>query len=333
MRQVYQAIVEKLKAGEPLTLVTVAQSKGSAPRHAGAIMVVFADGGAEGTVGGGAVENEARKRAHALLGGAGEVRRYSLTRDDAAGLGMICGGDVTLLFNPIPAGDAAVESIFEDILSAMDARSPRWLAQELDASGNVHMALYGKNELLLGEALTPEPPKGSLPSYAEGDRLRFIDPVVRAGRALIFGGGHVSRALVPILSSIGFPVYVFEDREEFADIARFPAAAGTRLCRMENFLEAFEIIPEDYVVIVTRGHQKDYEVLRQVLSTQAAYIGMIGSRAKVAATKDRLMADGFTKDDLARVYAPIGLPIGAETPEEIAVSIAAEMIQRRSQIR
>ena len=124
MRPVCRAMVEKLKAGEPLTLVTVVKAKGSAPRHAGAMMVVFADGGAEGTVGGGAVENEARKRAHALLGGEGEVRRYSLTRDDAAGLGMICGGDVTLLFNPIPVGDSSVVSIFEDILSALDARSP-----------------------------------------------------------------------------------------------------------------------------------------------------------------------------------------------------------------
>ena len=87
------------------------------------------------------------------------------------------------------------------------------------------------------------------------------------------------------------------------------------------------------MVILTRGHQKDYEVLKQVLCTQATYIGMIGSRAKVAKTKDRLMEDGFAWDDVARVYAPIGLAIGAETPEEIAVSIAAEMIKRRSQIR
>ena len=333
MRSVYQAIVERLKAGKPLTLVTVVESKGSAPRHAGAMMAVFEDGGTEGTVGGGAVENEARKHAHALIGGAGEIRRYNLSRDDAAGLGMICGGDVTLLFNPIPAGDAVSASIFEDILAAMDARSPRWLAQALDASGNVLLGLYGKDGLVLGDALRPEPPKGALPVYTEGDQPRFIDPVVRAGRALIFGGGHVSRALVPILHSIGFPVYVFEDREEFADIVRFPTASGTILCGMDNFLEEFEVVPEDYVVIVTRGHQKDYEVLRQVLGTQAAYIGMIGSRAKVALTKDRLLAEGFTQDDLARVCAPVGLPIGAETPEEIAVSIAAEMIKRRSQIR
>ena len=333
MRSVYQAIVGRLKAGEPLTLVTLVESRGSAPRHAGAMMAVFKDGGAEGTVGGGAVENEAKRRAYALIGGAAEVGRYSLTQGDAAGLGMICGGDVTLLFHPIPAGDASVISIFEDILTAMDARSPRWLAQALDASGSARMALYGAGGLLLGGAMDPEPPRGALPVYSKGDKPRFIDPVVRAGRALIFGGGHVSRALVPILASIGFPVYVLEDREEFADIARFPAASGTVLCPMDSFLEEFEVVPEDYVVIVTRGHQKDYEVLRQVLSTRAAYIGMIGSRAKVAATMDRLRTDGFVGDDLARISAPIGLPIGAETPEEIAVSIAAEMIKRRSQAR
>jgi xanthine dehydrogenase accessory factor len=195
------------------------------------------------------------------------------------------------------------------------------------------MALYGRDKLELGEKLEPEPPRGVMPVFVAGDKPSFVLPVVRAGRTLLFGGGHVSRALVPILSSIGFPVNVYEDREEFADPARFPAASGVTLCRMDDFLNEVQIVPEDFVVIVTRGHQKDYEVLKQVLSTQAAYIGMIGSRAKVAATKDRLEADGFEWDDLARVYAPIGLPIGAETPEEIAVSIAAEMIKRRSQLR
>jgi xanthine dehydrogenase accessory factor len=333
MRAVYQAIIERLKAGEPVTLVTVVESKGSAPRHAGALMAVFEDGSAEGTVGGGAVENEAKKRAQELMDCAGEIRRYNLSRDDAAGLGMICGGDVTLLFNPLPKGNAKAVSIFQDILTARDERSPRWLAQELREDGSVRMALYGKDKLELGDAMEPEPPRGAMPVYAEGEEPRFVDPVVRAGRALVFGGGHVSRALVPILNSIGFPVFVFEDREEFADPERFPAASGVKLCRMDDFLNEFEIIPEDYVVIVTRGHQKDYEVLRQVLRTQAFYIGMIGSRAKVAATKDRLAADGFAWDDVARVYAPIGLAIGAETPEEIAVSIAAEMIKRRSQLR
>ncbi len=160
---------------------------------------------------------------------------------------MICGGELTLLLPSLTAGDAAAVSIFEDILAALDERSPRWLAQELDANGNVRMALYAKDGLKLGEALEPEPPRGAIPAYAEGERPRFIDPVVRAGRALIFGGGHVSRALVPILASIGFPVYVFEDREEFADLSRFPAASGAVLCRMDDFLGEVGIVPEDYV--------------------------------------------------------------------------------------
>jgi xanthine/CO dehydrogenase XdhC/CoxF family maturation factor len=189
------------------------------------------------------------------------------------------------------------------------------------------------NGLMLGEAADSEPAKLSRPVFEDGDLVRFTDPVVRAGRALIFGGGHVSRALSPILASVGFPVFVFEDREEFADNARFPGASGVTLCQFSDFLDEAAIGPEDFVVIVTRGHQADYEVLRQVLCTRAAYVGMIGSRAKVTATKDRLIADGFMWDNVARVYAPIGLAIGAETPEEIAVSIAAEMIKMRSQLR
>jgi xanthine dehydrogenase accessory factor len=332
MRSVYQANIERLKAGEPVTLVTVVEAKGSAPRHAGALMAVFEDGSAEGTVGGGAVENEARKRAQELMGGEGRIHRYNLSGEDAAGLGMICGGDVTLFYHPLPRGSAMAVSIFGDILAAMDERSPRWLAQELNENGSVRMALYGKGGPELGDTLEAEPPRSALPVFSEGERTFFIEPVVRAGRALIFGGGHVSQALVPILSSIGFPVFVYEDRAEFADSARFPGASGTVLCRMDDFLNEYPIVPEDFVVIVTRGHQLDYQVLKQALSTQATYIGMIGSRAKVAATKDRLINDGFAWDDVARVYAPIGLAIGAETPEEIAVSIAAEMIKRRNQL-
>ncbi len=333
MRPVYEAATQRLKAGESVTLVTVVASKGSAPRHASALMAVFSDGGTEGTVGGGAVENAARKLGRELLGGNGCVMRYSLTRNDAAGLGMICGGDVTLLYHPIPKGDPSAIEVFEAVLKALDERAPRWLAREMSADGTVSMGLYGPEGLVAGRAIEPEPPKGASPTFTEGDTTRFIDPVVRAGRALIFGGGHVSKALVPILASVDFPVFVFEDREEFCDITRFPGAAGTVLCRMDDFLGEARITPDDFVVIVTRGHNADYEVLRQALSTQAAYIGMIGSRAKVAATKDRLTECGYAWDDLARIYAPVGLPIGAETPEEIAVSIAAEMIKRRSQIR
>ena len=143
MRPVYEAAIERLKAGEPVTLVTVVASKGSAPRHASAMMAVFSDGGAEGTVGGGAVENAARKLGREILGGKGCVMRYSLTRNDAAGLGMICGGDVTLLYHPIPRGDPSAIEVFTAILKAMDERAPRWLARALSADGAVSMGLFG----------------------------------------------------------------------------------------------------------------------------------------------------------------------------------------------
>ena len=333
MRSVFRAVVGRLRAGEPVTLVSVTEAKGSAPRHAGAYMAVFADGSAEGTVGGGAVEHAAQARAKEIMDGAGEVRRYSLTREDAAGLGMICGGDVTLFFCPIRGGDEGAIAIFEAILAAMEVRTPVWLTQALQPDGAVRMTLHDAKGLMLGELTDAQPARLSKPVFEDGERARFTDPVVRAGRALIFGGGHVSRALSPILASVGFPVFILEDREEFADVNRFPGASGVTLCRFDDFLDEAAVGPEDFVVIVTRGHQADYEVLRQVLCTRAAYVGMIGSRAKVAATKDKLIADGYTWDNVARVYAPIGLAIGAETPEEIAVSIAAEMIKMRSQLR
>ncbi len=333
MRPFWQSVLDHLRSGEPVALVSVVDSKGSAPRRAGARMAVFADGSVEGTVGGGAVEHAARKFARENITGEGQLRRYSLTRNDAAGLGMICGGDVKLLYQPIPPGESAAAAVFETICAALAERRPCWLTQELSPDGRVQMGLYGSSGLIAGEPFDPEPVRGVRPSLEEGECTRFTDLVSRAGRALIFGGGHVSRALAPILASIDFPVFVYDDRPEFADIARFPGAAGAAVLDLNDRLSEVNITPDDFAVIVTRGHQADYEVLRQVLSTQAAYIGMIGSRAKVQATKDRLRSDGFDWDDLARVYAPIGLAIGAETPEEIAVSIAAEMIKRRSQLR
>ncbi len=333
MRAFWKAVYDHLKAGEPVALVTVAASKGSVPRGAGARMAVFANGSATGSVGGGAVEHAARAFAQETVAGGARLKRYGLTRDDAAGLGMICGGDVTLLFQPLLPGLGAAEAVSEAVCAALAERRPCWLAQEVLPDGRALMGLYGKDGLLAGDRLDPEPALAARPILETGARIRFTDPVSRAGRALIFGGGHVSRALTPILAGVGFSVFVYDDRPEFADIARFPGADGAAVVDFSDLKREVNVTPDDFAVIVTRGHQADYEVLRQVLPAGAAYLGMIGSRAKVRATLDRLCDDGYDPEEIARVCAPIGLPIGAQTPEEIAVSIAAEMILRRSQLR
>ena len=149
--------------------------------------------------------------------------------------------------------------------------------------------------------------------------------------AFIFGAGHVGQALEPILRYVNFTTKVIDDRPDFANRERFPEADGVMV--IDSFLDAYQGMETDensYIVIVTRGHSWDYDVLKQTLKKTTAYVGMIGSKSKVGEIYRMLREDGFGQDELDRVYSPIGTSIFAETPEEIAISIAGEMIKVRA---
>ena len=147
----------------------------------------------------------------------------------------------------------------------------------------------------------------------------------------MFGGGHVAQALVPVLAALEFRCVVVEDREEFCRPALFPAAEQTLLVPVDRLEQALDIGPEDYLCIMTRGHKNDTDCEAFALRTPACYIGVMGSRRKIETVSAVLRSQGFTEADLARIHTPIGLPIRAETPAEIAVSIAAELILTRAE--
>ena len=153
---------------------------------------------------------------------------------------------------------------------------------------------------------------------------------MRAG-VYVFGGGHVAQELVPVIAHVGFSAVVFEDRADFARRELFAGVTDTVLGDFAHFEQKLTITPDDYIVIMTRGHQADYEILLQALRTQACYVGCIGSRTKMVRVRERLAEDGLSEAQIARIHNPIGLPILAETPAEIAISIAAELIQFRAQ--
>ena len=164
----------------------------------------------------------------------------------------------------------------------------------------------------------------------------FVEEFKVRDRVYIFGGGHVAKALEPVLRHVDFETWIIDDREEYANNERFPDAEGSVVCR--DFDHCFEDLESSgaqidsvsYLVIVTRGHRGDLAVLRQALNKPYAYLGMIGSRRKNALLYEQLREEGVSEDKIATVHAPIGLEIGSETPEEIGVSIAAEMILERS---
>ena len=191
-------------------------------------------------------------------------------------------------------------------------------------------------------SLTPKEQQG-LDMRCGGDasvRIDYIDPrnpeefrklQAQKDRALIFGGGHIGLALESLLRFVDFETVVLDDREEYVNRDRFPEATELRLISSyETAYEGLEAGEDAYAVIVTRGHQGDHDVLREALKRPHAYIGMIGSRNKIRTVFDLLKEEGFPEESLQKVCAPVGLQIGGETPEEIAVSITAEMIEKRA---
>jgi xanthine dehydrogenase accessory factor len=157
----------------------------------------------------------------------------------------------------------------------------------------------------------------------------FVEPVTPQPRAYIFGGGHVSKYLSKIASLAGFSTVVVDDREAFANAERFPEADATYAEPYEDVFSKLPVTSSSYLIIVTRGHRDDMRVLRWAVTTEARYIAMIGSKRKTISVVHELEKEGFSRDMFSKVFAPMGLEIGAETPEEIAISVVAEMIALR----
>ncbi|OFW61643.1 MAG: hypothetical protein A2133_04675 [Actinobacteria bacterium RBG_16_64_13] len=310
-----------LEEGEDFAWVSIVDSQGSSPRRAGASMLVRAGGSITGTVGGGALEAAAIRNALKVL----ESRKpflmdYHLTEGDAAQLGMICGGQGLVLIDYADSRQPATHELFQGLVDLLVRGQKGWLVTAVSE---------GETETTVARGLVAG---GTYDQIVAGDpSTTYVQPVGSRGTAYIFGAGHCGAKLLPVLSMVGFFTVVVDDRADFATEERFPDA--DRIVVPESFETSMQPLPIDedaYIVILTRGHVHDRNVLRQALGTRAGYIGMIGSKTKIAQTFQALEEEGFTPDDLARVHSPIGLTIAAETPEEIAISIAAELIQVRA---
>lgn len=331
MRELFDRLQQRLDRGEDTVCVTVTRREGSVPGAPGARMLVGREGYLWGTVGGGAVEHRAIELAVQTLDSRRSfLERFVLRPGDAGGLGMVCGGTVELAFLYIPGGSDVFRRLCRQAREAYSSGGEFYLVTSLAEKEPESMMLYCREDLAKRFPALSSPP--AVPSRAEAvGKLFFIEPLRRAGIVYIFGGGHVAQALVPVLARLEFRCVVMEDRPGFAKESLFPEAERVILGDFSRISEWISVTPEDYVVIMTRGHSWDYEIQRQVLRTPAAYLGCIGSRQKVAAIREKLKSDGFAEEEIARFHSPIGLPIGAKTPAEIAVSIAAELILSRSE--
>ena len=345
MKELMKKLKEEVVHGNACYLVALIESEGSTPRRSGAYMLVNKNGWVAGTVGGGGMEYaavlEAQKQ---LLAYAEEEAKAKQTNEhtsletDGKGVqaatsvtsaqrsfhkrfdltpaaGMACGGYCSLQFCYMPPCQAT-EILVEYILYKLKGAASWWLLLPMGA-GNISV-------------------QDSLPVrkhqcfYKLDGQEYFAQEYNYDGSVFIFGAGHVARELVPLLTHLGFRCLVYDDRAEFADPAVFPTAFRVQQVDYTKLGEVCSPTCKDYAVVMTRGHVHDANCERFLLKTRVPYIGIMGSKNKARLAREALLAEGYSEAELARITTPIGIDIGSETPAEIAVSIAAQLIQVRS---
>ena len=333
MDDIVDEIVRRVGAGERFAVGLLAHVQGSAPQKAGARLVVLPDGTMRGTVGGGCLEMETRRRALIALR-TGETTLFELRLDDDFGWddGLICGGRTTLLVTPEPArmagalaaaqaeGRAGRRALVATVLAAPDA-----------SAVGLSAALPGEGGSAAPVPFVLEAPAAPKAAVVGRDGWKvLLEPVRPSPTLVVMGCGHIGAALVELAAGLGFDVVAVDDRVDYANPERLPRA---KQCLCADMLEVARDLPsgpDTFWVIVTRGHRNDGRVLAEVINREHAYVGMIGSRRKVRIIQEGLLAEGRTTPErVARLHAPVGLDIGAESPQEIALSIAAELVAVR----
>lgn len=336
--------------GRPLACVycAVVETRGSTPQKAGAAMLVYPDGTQAGTLGGGCVEAEVKRRAlHGLNnGGRPEVFTFCLDDDYGWDDGLICGGRMTILAHPLtshtPSLDAAAryyrrlhdlaergDGFTEAVVVGEAAGLPVGDRYLFDAAGTPITALAESPAWeKVAAGLAPLTIR-TKPATRQG--IAYLPTLPRV-RLFLVGGGHVGQAVAKLASEVGFEVWVLDDREKFAGPERFPTATRRLVGDIGTTLRdlAPTLTPSTFAVILTRGHSHDEEALYHLAATACGYVGMIGSKRKIRMIFEDLVAKGIPPDALARVHAPLGYNIGSQTVPEIAVSIVAELIACRN---
>ena len=352
-RGIFPEIVRLQRAGQRAVLATPLWHTGSVPLVAESKLLLRDDGTMLGTVGGGLLEARVIEVAHHVLAtGESQTLEFELTQDEAARTGMICGGRCAVLVEPIePGRDAAVyaavahavESYQPAVVITLlcsegdsgklallsDGRTvgdPQRVAQASACAGQAEACPILSEDL---QAIAEDALKSGRPRFIEEPIRAHLDPIIPPPTVFVFGAGHVAIPVAHIAALAGLRVVVIDDRAEFANRERFPSADELMVASVKEAFRTVAVDDTGYIVAITRGHALDEDVVANALATPARYIGMIGSKRKVAGIFGRLRERGFGDGDLARVHAPIGVDISAETIEEIAVSIVAELIAVR----
>lgn len=340
-----KTVSELLGRGSPLVLASIVKQEGSAPRHTGAKMIIDVDGRCYGTIGGSLMEADVIQYAKSVFTSSqSRLIEFDLTEQNVNVSGMICGGKATVMLEYLRAEKESIhffQNLHEAVMKGSDFTLLTLFKDDGHTVSDVSHCLIFDDGKSVGHCLLPGDELEHLITEVRHTRtvtsVRLkdcqvvLEPMHKTKTLYCFGAGHVARPTAHMAALVGFHVIVVDDRAEFANKEYFPDAWEARVINdYKHALKDCDIDADSFIVILTREHLYDRNVLEQALKTNAGYIGMIASRKKRDTIYQALQARGLTKEELARVHSPIGLDIGAETPEEIAVSIVAELIQERS---
>ena len=343
MKDVIRGAVETLRDGHPCVLATVVRTKGSTPQKAGAMLLVRNDGSGLGTLGGGCVEGDIWFAAQEMLRHqtGPEFKDYYLNEDIAARDGLVCGGTMYFYLEPIyhpndflPLGD--------EILEAYDGGEPVSVATLVNSPQNQGAKLILRADTTISGTLGS--PELDQPAIEAAQRIAhlgnnesitvenheiFVEGFTTPPTLIMVGGGHVGKATADLAHRLGYRVQIVDDRPEFSNPDRFPYADQTIVTPYPDWHQRLTINANTYLVVATRGHRHDDQALESALKTPARYIGLLGSRRKTLMIYRRLIQQGTPQERLEQIHAPIGLNIGALTPEELALSIMSEITMTR----
>ena len=348
MQEVFHEAVNRLEKGEPVVVATVIRTKGSTPQKPGAKLLVRQDGTGAGTLGGGCVEGDIWFAAKQLMreGGEAEYREYELNEELAAEDGLVCGGTMYFLIDPVYTpedylpyareidcaykGEGAV-ALATVIKSGSDGKSrigdKLFIRENGETEGTLGNLDTDKGAIEKAKVLMIHG-RNEYVKTASGAEY-FVEAYTTPPQLVICGGGHVSRALASLAKPLEFRLFITDDREEFANEERFPEADIVVSEKPENALPNLPINPNTFIVVATRGHRYDNTALLAAAKTPARYVGLMGSKRKTILIYEDLMRSDLSLDRIREIRSPIGLDIKARTPEEIAISIMSEVLMFR----
>lgn len=355
MKNIYDRLLTELEKKKPLALGTIIETMGSSPQIPGASAIFSPDGLIAGTLGGGILEARAEEAAMvSLKNQESRLMPYSLSGEITSEEEAICGGEVTILIDTQTSD--SVDSL-NQMRASIDSRHPGVLATFISSSAKNRVVLsrkwIDKSEIFGDEAEQKESPhyeeiknsfrsgKPILLEIQEREqedfsqkKLLFLEPLFPQSHLVIAGAGHIGKALAHLGNRLDFEVTVLDDREEFANPENIPEADHLIVGDIGTIIRDIPKTPDTFIVIVTRGHSQDSNALSACIASDAGYIGMIGSARKIALMRQKFLDEGrATEEQFDRVYAPVGLEIQSKTVEEIAVSIAAQLVLVRNQIQ